>query len=76
LRLAESLGADFAVLGPVRATPSHPESAPLGWERFRQTVAGSEIPVYALGGIIPQDLEQAWTCGAHGIAMMRGAWQS
>jgi len=76
LRLAESLEVDFAVLGPVRTTPSHPESEPLGWERFRQAVAGSGIPVYALGGIVPQDLEQAWSCGAHGIAMVRGAWQS
>lgn len=76
LRRAESLGVDFAVLGPVRATPSHPESVPLGWERFRQTVAGSGIPVYALGGVFPRDLEEAWSCGAHGIAMVRGAWQS
>jgi 8-oxo-dGTP diphosphatase len=76
LRRAESLGVDFAVLGPVRATPSHPESVPLGWERFRQTVAGSGIPVYALGGVFPEDLEQAWNCGAHGIAMVRGAWRS
>jgi 8-oxo-dGTP diphosphatase len=76
LRRAESLGADFAVLGPVRATPSHPESVPLGWERFRQTAAGSSIPVYALGGIAPKDMEQAWSCGAHGIAMVRGAWRS
>ena len=76
LRRAESLGVDFAVLGPVRATPSHPESVPLGWEHFREAAAGSSIPVYALGGIVPQDMEQAWICGAHGIAMLRGAWRS
>jgi thiamine monophosphate synthase len=32
--------------------------------------------VYALGGIVPRDLEQALSCGAHGIAMLRGAWES
>ena len=74
LRFAESLGADFAVLGPVRATPSHPDSAPLGWERFRGIAAGASLPVYALGGISRPDLDQALSCGGHGVAMVRGAW--
>lgn len=74
LRRAEALGADFAVLGPVRATPSHPDATPLGWNRFREMAAGASIPVYALGGLLPQDLEEARTCGAHGLAMVRGAW--
>jgi 8-oxo-dGTP diphosphatase len=75
LRRAEALGADFAVLGPVRATPSHPDGVPLGWERFRQMVAGASIPVYALGGVYSRDLEQARNVGAHGLAMVRGAWE-
>jgi 8-oxo-dGTP diphosphatase len=75
LRRAEALGADFAVLGPVRATPSHPDSAPLGWDRFREIAAGASIPVYALGGLAPADMEQAKSCGAHGLAMVRGAWE-
>ncbi len=75
LRLAESLGADFAVLGPVRATPTHPDSPPIGWEGFGRLVAGAGIPVYALGGMSALDLEQARTCGAHGVAMVRGAWE-
>jgi 8-oxo-dGTP diphosphatase len=74
LRRAEALGADFAVLGPVRATPSHPGSVPLGWDRFREIAAGAAIPVYALGGVVPGDLEQARSRGAHGLAMVRGAW--
>jgi len=74
LRCAESLGADFAVLGPVRATPSHPDAEPLGWEGFQSTLDGAAIPVYALGGMEPQDLERAMRCGAHGIAMVRGSW--
>jgi 8-oxo-dGTP diphosphatase len=75
LRRAEALGADFAVLGPVRATPSHPRSAPLGWEGFREIAAGASIPVYALGGVMPRDLEQGKASGAHGLAMVRGAWE-
>ena len=76
LRRAEALGVDFAVLGPVRATPSHPNAVPLGWERFREIAAGAAVPVYALGGIVPSDLEQGMSCGAHGIAMVRGSWGS
>jgi 8-oxo-dGTP diphosphatase len=74
LRSAELLGVDFAVLGPVRATPSHPDAVPLGWERFREIACDPGVPVYALGGIGPRDLEQALSCGAHGIAMVRGSW--
>ncbi len=74
LRRAEALGVDFVVLGPVRATPSHPNAVPLGWERFREIAAGAAMPVYALGGIAPRDLEQALSCGAHGLAMVRGSW--
>ncbi|HEY6240400.1 MAG TPA: Nudix family hydrolase [Burkholderiales bacterium] len=75
LRTAEGLGVDFVVLGPVHATPSHPQAGPLGWERFREIAAGAAVPVYALGGIVPGDLEQALICGAHGIAMVRAAWE-
>jgi 8-oxo-dGTP diphosphatase len=74
LQRAEALGADFVVLGPVHATPSHPEAVPLGWKRFREIARGAAVPVYALGGIVPRDLEQALSCGAHGIAMVRGSW--
>ena len=75
LRKAEALGADLAVLGPVRATPSHPDAAPLGWDRFQEIAAGASIPVYALGGVLPRDMEEAKSRGAHGLAMVRGAWE-
>jgi thiamine monophosphate synthase len=29
----------------------------------------------AIGGMRTQDLETAWSAGAHGIAMIRGAWE-
>ena len=68
------LGVDFAVLGPVQATPSHPGSMPLGWEDFAALVRGASLPIFALGGMQPSDLEKAWRCGAQGIAMVRGSW--
>ena len=75
LRAAERLGADFAVLGPVCSTPSHPERAPIGWEGFRSAASGAAIPVFALGGVAPADLRDAWRRAAHGVAMVRAAWR-
>ena len=68
------LGCDFAVLGPVRDTPTHPGARTLGWEGFAREIAGTRIPVYALGGLEGEDLPGAIDRGAHGIAMRRGAW--
>ena len=75
LARAQQLGVDFAVLGPVQATPTHPHAQALGWESFAAMVRGSAMPVFALGGMQQGDLETAWHCGAQGIAMVRGSWQ-
>lgn len=75
LARAARLGADFVVLGPVQPTSSHPGMTGLGWNRFAQLVRDYPLPVYALGGLQAGDLERAWRAGAHGISMMRGAWQ-
>jgi 8-oxo-dGTP diphosphatase len=76
---AEELGrageiADFAMLSPVLPTASHPGEPTLGWEAFSHLAAQSPIPVYALGGVNWPDVEIARMHGAHGIAMLRGAW--
>ncbi len=71
---AESLGLDFIVLGPVKATASHPRARLLGWQQFHSLAADVSIPVYALGGMCLENLDEAWRHGAHGVAMMSGAW--
>ncbi len=71
---AARVGLDYVVLGPVQPTPSHPGAATLGWEGFRRRVHDYPLPVYAIGGMAPHTLETAWRHGAHGIAMLRGAW--
>ena len=75
LRAAENLGVDFAVLGSVLPTPTHPDIEPLGWELFEKIVKGATIPVFALGGMGHHELQTAWGFGAHGIAMLRAAWR-
>jgi 8-oxo-dGTP diphosphatase len=76
LRQAAAIGADFVVAGPVQATPSHPGAPTLGWERLARMIEAYPLPVYALGGMRHDDLTHAWEAGAHGIAMMRGAWKA
>jgi 8-oxo-dGTP diphosphatase len=71
---AGSLGLDFAVLGPVAATPTHPFATPLGWDGFAARTVDVRLPVYALGGLTPDDLPRAIDYGAHGVALRRAAW--
>jgi 8-oxo-dGTP diphosphatase len=75
LERARDVGADFAVLGPVRPTATHPGSAGIGWDAVATLIRDCPLPVYTIGGMGPTDLEAAWKCGAHGISMMRGAWR-
>lgn len=72
LAQAQRIAADFAVLGPVQLTASHPDAQPLGWSLFSQWVAAACLPVYALGGLIRDDLATAQQYGAQGIAAIRG----
>ncbi len=74
LARAAMLGVDYALAGPVLATPTHPDAVPLGWDGFARTIEHTRVPVYALGGLEPADLDTALDHGAHGIAMRRGAW--
>lgn len=72
-RVAE-LALDYAILGPVQETPTHPDVPGMGWERFRAIAGGMPMPVYAIGGLGEKDLGEARSAGAHGIAAIRAAW--
>jgi 8-oxo-dGTP diphosphatase len=72
LQHAAELGLDYALLSPVLPTPTHPEATGLGWQAFADLIAGSPLPVFALGGMKRDLLATAQGQGAHGIALMRG----
>jgi len=72
LNQAKHINADFAVLGPVLPTASHPNQPAIGWPHFADLVSTASLPVYALGGQSPATLAAALHHGAHGIAAIRG----
>jgi 8-oxo-dGTP diphosphatase len=75
LERAMQLELDFAVLGPVKKTASHESDLPLGWDKFDAMTHEASIPVYAIGGLAVADRNDAWSAGAHGLAMISGAWR-
>lgn len=74
LAAARGLDADFAVLGPVLPTPSHPGATSLGWERFGNLAVDAGFPAYAIGGVGPDLLTTAQTQGAKGVAGISAYW--
>ena len=71
---ARRINADFAVLGPVCATSSHPGAAALGWEGFSVLARCAGLPIFAIGGMRLQDTSRAWSAGGQGIAAISSIW--
>ena len=74
LQRAAALGCDFAVVGPVAATASHPGAPPLGWAGFARLRERVALPLYGIGGLSPADVARARAHGAQGIAAIRALW--
>ncbi len=71
VKRAEAGGADFAVLGPIYATPSKQRyGPPLGIDYFHRVRRASAIPLYAIGGIRSGRLREIFEAGADGIAVL------
>lgn len=74
LRRAQALGLDFVVLGPVLPTASHPGLPGMGWQRFAQLREAVSLPIYAIGGLGPDDIAIARAHGAQGVAGIGKLW--
>lgn len=68
-------GCDYIGLGPLRFTTTKEKLSPvLGFEGYFEIFQklkdnNSEIPVYAIGGVISTDIDRLMEIGVHGIAV-------
>jgi len=70
-RAAERSGADFILFGPVYFTPSKVSyGAPQGLAPLREILKSVALPVYAIGGINPENLEEIKDTGVRGVALI------
>lgn len=68
---AESDGADFAVLGPIYATPSKRQyGEPIGLRVLEEAGRRCRIPVFAIGGITVARVAEVRRAGAYGVAVV------
>ena len=70
---AQQLGADFLIAGHIFPTDCKPGLPPRGLEFLGQVCRAVTIPVYAIGGITPENAPLAVKAGAAGVCIMSGA---
>ncbi|SDM82715.1 thiazole tautomerase TenI [Sediminibacillus halophilus] len=74
--LAQKQGADYAFFGHVFPTKSKPGLAPRGVEQLRSILSSVSIPVIAIGGIKPGNVNEVMEAGAKGVAVMSGVLEA
>jgi thiamine-phosphate pyrophosphorylase len=68
---AEQRSADFVLFGPVFFTPSKAVyGAPQGLTRLKEIVEKVSIPIYAIGGIKPENIRDVRHAGAFGVSLI------
>ncbi len=73
---AQAAGADYVSCGPLWATPTKPDYAPVGLvliEQYKRTI---RIPFFAIGGIDAVNIDQVLSAGAERIAVVRAVWNA
>ncbi len=69
---AEAMGADYVTAGHIFETDCKKGLKGRGLEFLRQVSQGVSIPVYAIGGINAENMEQVKEAGAKGVCIMSG----
>lgn len=69
-KVASCLGADFVTLSPIFPTRKKFTGPIMGLEGLRTACSEVDIPVYALGGITPENVSDTLEAGAYGVALI------
>jgi len=69
---AEQAGADYVMYGHIFETDSKPGVPPRGLHALTQVVDRTAIPVLAIGGINPANVQEVLATGCSGVAVLSG----
>jgi thiamine-phosphate pyrophosphorylase len=64
-RAAQREGADYIGFGPIFATPTKPDYQPIGLKDIKQAHLAVNLPIFCIGGIKIDSLDQVIRTGAH-----------
>jgi thiamine-phosphate pyrophosphorylase len=67
---AQREGADYIGFGPIFATPTKPDYAPIGVAHIRQVHAEVSAPIFCIGGINIDNLQSVIAAGAKRVVMV------
>lgn len=73
---AQALGATYITAGHIFATDCKKGVPPRGLEFLKEVCKTVKIPVYAIGGITPENACEAVSAGAYGICVMSAFMQT
>jgi thiamine-phosphate pyrophosphorylase len=65
-------GADYIGFGPIFATPTKPDYAPVGLEEIRKVHEAVRIPIFCIGGIKLENLPEVIAAGARRVVIVSG----
>ena len=75
-RAAFSEKPDYIGFGPIYATDTKPDYAPIGTGEIARVEAQAAIPVFCIGGIKLENLEQVLDAGAKRVVIVSGILQA
>jgi thiamine-phosphate pyrophosphorylase len=67
---AQGEGADYIGFGPIFATPTKPDYAPIGLGDIKRVYAEVSLPIFCIGGINIDNLQQVIDAGAKRVVMV------
>ncbi len=69
-------GPDYLGFGPLFATPTKPDYAPIGTDEIRRVHELVQLPIFCIGGIKLQNLPAVLAAGAKRVVIVSGLLQS
>ena len=73
---AQGEGADYIGFGPVFATPTKPDYKPIGLTEIKRVHADVTLPIFCIGGIKIDNLDQVIAAGAERVVIVSGLLQA